>query len=44
MLCRLNEIESEKEDIINLMNEIKAYKTQNSAITDLKGEIYNLAR
>ena len=26
------------------MNEIKAYKTQNSAIADLKGEIYNLSR
>ena len=41
---RIKEIEGEKEDIINLMNEIKAYKTQNSAIADLKGEIYNLSR
>lgn len=26
------------------MNEIKAYKNQNSAITDLKAEIHNLTR
>lgn len=26
------------------MNEIKSYKTQNGAISDLKGEIHNLSR
>lgn len=26
------------------MNEIKAYKSQNNAITDLKAEIHNLTR
>lgn len=38
------EIQSKKEEIAALMNEIKAYKNQNSAITDLKAEIHNLTR
>jgi hypothetical protein len=40
----LIDIKNQKEEIINLMNEIKQYKTQNDAIVDLKAEIHNLSR
>jgi hypothetical protein len=38
------DIETQKEEIAALMNEIKAYQNQNSAISDLKAEIHNLTR
>lgn len=34
--CRLLDIQNQKEEIATLMNEIKQYKTQNSAIGNLK--------
>jgi hypothetical protein len=37
-------MQSKKDEISSLMNEIKAYKNQNSAIGDLKAEIHNLSR
>lgn len=41
---RIIDIETQKEDISTLMNEIKNYRNQNSAISDLKAEIHNLTR
>lgn len=41
---RIVDIYSQKEEIAALMNDIHAYKTQNSAIVDLKAEIHNLTR
>lgn len=37
-------MQTKKEEIASLMNEIKAYKHQNNAIGDLKAEIHNLTR
>ena len=41
---KIVEISSKKDEIATSMNDIKAYKHQNSAITDLKAETHNLAR
>lgn len=37
-------MESQKEEIASLMNEIRAYRNQNNAIGDLKAETHNLTR
>jgi hypothetical protein len=36
LLFRIIDIQTQKEEIAALMNEIKAYRTQNSAIADLR--------
>lgn len=43
-LFRIVEIQTQKEEIASLMNDIKAYRSQNSAIADLRAEIHNLTR
>jgi hypothetical protein len=43
-IYRIIEIQTQKEEIAALMNDIKAYRAQNNAIADLRAEFHNLTR